>query len=150
MTLPQRAGEPIKEGTSTWSYLEKYGVKPSAGGGRSKAREIIGRVAAGTVVRKYLSLLQGVEDDVLETESARNLPPDIAEESPTYVSAEQFHGILKRHVARQKLEADDVDIGKSPQIPSRRGPGRGQRRNNAYWRSQQGNADFVRAFRQLV
>ncbi|RFU26294.1 hypothetical protein B7463_g10057, partial [Scytalidium lignicola] len=29
-----------------WTYLKKYGVKASSGGGRSSARETIGRVAA--------------------------------------------------------------------------------------------------------
>src|ERR1700761_1035650 len=28
-----------------WAYLEKYGVKASSGGGRSSARETVGRVA---------------------------------------------------------------------------------------------------------
>lgn len=39
-----------------WTYLEKYGVKASSGGGRSSARETIGRVAAGTIADKYLKL----------------------------------------------------------------------------------------------
>ncbi|KAJ3942585.1 bifunctional chorismate synthase/riboflavin reductase [NAD(P)H] aro2, partial [Colletotrichum tropicale] len=37
-----------------WTYLEKYGVKASSGGGRSSARETIARVAAGAVAEKYL------------------------------------------------------------------------------------------------
>lgn len=44
-----------------WTYLEKYGVKASSGGGRSSARETIGRVAAGAIAEKYLSLAHGVE-----------------------------------------------------------------------------------------
>ncbi|KAK0613289.1 chorismate synthase [Immersiella caudata] len=44
-----------------WTYLEKYGVKASSGGGRSSARETIGRVAAGAVAEKYLRLAYGVE-----------------------------------------------------------------------------------------
>jgi chorismate synthase len=43
-----------------YTYLEKYGVKASSGGGRSSARETIGRVAAAAVAEKYLSLL-GIE-----------------------------------------------------------------------------------------
>ncbi|KAJ4294430.1 bifunctional chorismate synthase/riboflavin reductase [NAD(P)H] aro2 [Kalmusia sp. IMI 367209] len=35
-----------------WTYLEKYGVKASSGGGRSSARETIGRVAAGAIAEK--------------------------------------------------------------------------------------------------
>jgi chorismate synthase len=44
-----------------WTYQEKYGVRASSGGGRASARETIGRVAAGAVAEKILSLLYGVE-----------------------------------------------------------------------------------------
>lgn len=44
-----------------WTYLEKYGVKASSGGGRSSARETIGRVAAGAVAEKYLADAFGME-----------------------------------------------------------------------------------------
>lgn len=44
-----------------WTYLEKYGIKASSGGGRSSARETIGRVAAGAIAEKYLTLAYGVE-----------------------------------------------------------------------------------------
>ncbi|KZT68790.1 chorismate synthase [Daedalea quercina L-15889] len=44
-----------------WTYLEKYGVKASSGGGRSSARETIGRVAAGAIAEKYLKMVYGIE-----------------------------------------------------------------------------------------
>lgn len=44
-----------------WTYLEKYGVKASSGGGRSSARETIGRVAAAAIAEKYLKVAYGVE-----------------------------------------------------------------------------------------
>ncbi|EPE34825.1 Chorismate synthase, AroC [Glarea lozoyensis ATCC 20868] len=44
-----------------WTYLEKYGVKASSGGGRSSARETIGRVAASAIAEKYLKLSHGIE-----------------------------------------------------------------------------------------
>ena len=44
-----------------YTYQEKYGVRASSGGGRSSARETIGRVAAGAIAEKYLSLAHGVE-----------------------------------------------------------------------------------------
>lgn len=44
-----------------WTYLEKYGIKASSGGGRSSARETIGRVAAGAIAEKYLRLAHGIE-----------------------------------------------------------------------------------------
>ncbi|KAJ3176178.1 bifunctional chorismate synthase/riboflavin reductase [NAD(P)H] aro2 [Geranomyces variabilis] len=44
-----------------WTYLQKYGVKASSGGGRASARETIGRVAAAGVAEKFLRLTHGVE-----------------------------------------------------------------------------------------
>ncbi|KAL8733320.1 MAG: hypothetical protein Q9166_002144 [cf. Caloplaca sp. 2 TL-2023] len=44
-----------------YTYQMKYGLKASSGGGRSSARETIGRVSAGAIAEKYLSLAHGVE-----------------------------------------------------------------------------------------
>lgn len=44
-----------------YTYQMKYGIKASSGGGRSSARETIGRVAAGAIAEKYLKLAHGVE-----------------------------------------------------------------------------------------
>ncbi|KAJ7037467.1 chorismate synthase [Mycena alexandri] len=44
-----------------YTYLEKYGVKASSGGGRSSARETVGRVAAGAIAERYLKIAYGVE-----------------------------------------------------------------------------------------
>ena len=44
-----------------YTYQEKYGIRASSGGGRSSARETIGRVAAGAIAEKYLTLAHGVE-----------------------------------------------------------------------------------------
>ncbi|KAK4142009.1 chorismate synthase [Dichotomopilus funicola] len=75
-----------------WTYLEKYGVKASSGGGRSSARETIGRVAAGAIAEKYLKLAYGVEI-VAFTSSVGNVhlfPPTpehpSASTNPAYLS----------------------------------------------------------------
>ncbi|KAJ7171749.1 chorismate synthase [Mycena crocata] len=44
-----------------FTYLEKYGVKASSGGGRSSARETVGRVAAGAIAERYLKIAHGIE-----------------------------------------------------------------------------------------
>ena len=44
-----------------FTYDEKYGIRSIAGGGRSSARETIGRVAAGAVARKLLAAVAGIE-----------------------------------------------------------------------------------------
>lgn len=43
------------------TYDAKYGVRAIAGGGRSSARETIGRVAAGAVARKILQMYNNIE-----------------------------------------------------------------------------------------
>ncbi|EKM83679.1 hypothetical protein AGABI1DRAFT_81437 [Agaricus bisporus var. burnettii JB137-S8] len=44
-----------------YTYLQKYGIKASSGGGRSSARETIGRVAAGAIAERYLKQAFGIE-----------------------------------------------------------------------------------------
>ncbi len=44
-----------------YSYQMKYGVRAASGGGRSSARETIGRVAAGAIAEKFLQQAYGVE-----------------------------------------------------------------------------------------
>jgi len=44
-----------------FTYQSKFGVRDPNGGGRSSARETIGRVAAGALAKKILSLAHGIE-----------------------------------------------------------------------------------------
>jgi chorismate synthase len=44
-----------------YTYQMKYGIRASSGGGRSSARETIGRVCAGTIAEKYLKEQFGTE-----------------------------------------------------------------------------------------
>ncbi len=44
-----------------FTYQSKYGIRASSGGGRSSARETIGRVAAGALAEKVLAKRWGVE-----------------------------------------------------------------------------------------
>ncbi|MFW5774953.1 MAG: chorismate synthase [Chitinivibrionales bacterium] len=44
-----------------YTYQMKYGIRAASGGGRSSARESIGRVAAGAIAEKYLRLAYGIE-----------------------------------------------------------------------------------------
>nr|UDO46962.1 chorismate synthase [Pandoravirus massiliensis] len=44
-----------------YTYMAKYGIKASSGGGRSSARETLMRVAAGAVAEKWLGLKYGIE-----------------------------------------------------------------------------------------
>ena len=44
-----------------YTYQMKYGIRASSGGGRSSARETIGRVAAGAIAEKFLHEDYGME-----------------------------------------------------------------------------------------
>lgn len=68
-----------------WTYLEKYGVKASSGGGRSSARETIGRVAASAIAEKYLRLAHGIEVVawVSSVGNVHHFPPSVEYPSPS-------------------------------------------------------------------
>ena len=53
--------EKFRPSHADFTYQAKYGIRDHRGGGRSSARETIGRVAAGAIARKILSLAFGVE-----------------------------------------------------------------------------------------
>ncbi|KAF2085915.1 chorismate synthase [Saccharata proteae CBS 121410] len=87
-----------------WTYLEKYGVKASSGGGRSSARETIGRVAGGAIAEKYLRLSHGVEI-VAFTSSIGNkflFPP--TPEHPTASTNPEFLALIDK-ITRETVDA---------------------------------------------
>lgn len=51
----QEIEELLRPGHANFTYLEKYGIFDSHGGGRASARETACRVAAGAIARKFLS-----------------------------------------------------------------------------------------------
>jgi chorismate synthase len=53
--------EKFRPSHADFTYQSKYGIRDHRGGGRSSARETVGRVAAGAVARKILSLAGPVE-----------------------------------------------------------------------------------------
>lgn len=62
-----------------WTYLLKYGLKASSGGGRSSARETIGRVAAGTIAEQYLKRCFGTEIIAFVSSAGRVEMPQLAD-----------------------------------------------------------------------
>jgi chorismate synthase len=67
-----------RPGHADFTFGEKYGIRDYRGGGRSSARETIGRVAAGAIAKKLL-LTQGIEiiSHVVELGGIRAEVPDI-------------------------------------------------------------------------
>jgi chorismate synthase len=53
--------EKFRPSHADYTYQAKYGHRDHRGGGRSSARETVGRVAAGAVARKILQLAGGLE-----------------------------------------------------------------------------------------
>lgn len=86
------------------TYLEKYGVKASSGGGRSSARETIGRVAAGAIAEKYLRLSHGVEivSFVSSVGNEHLVPP--TPEHPTASTNPEFLNLLET-IDRQTVDS---------------------------------------------
>ena len=63
-----------------FTYQSKYGVRASSGGGRSSARETIGRVAAGAVAETWLAERFGVEVVAWVSAVGDVAAPDLSEE----------------------------------------------------------------------
>ena len=67
-----------------YTYLMKYGVKASSGGGRASARETIGRVVAGAIAEKWLKTRFGNISIVAYVSSVGKITaPEIAAEKLT-------------------------------------------------------------------
>jgi chorismate synthase len=72
-----------------FTYQAKYGYRDHRGGGRSSARETIGRVAAGAVAKKILTIAGGVEIRAYVTRIHDiAMPPGAAEAFPTLAEVE--------------------------------------------------------------
>jgi chorismate synthase len=63
-----------------YTYQIKYGIRASSGGGRSSARETVGRVAAGAIAEKFLRESYGIEIvawvHAVGTEEAPGIDPE--------------------------------------------------------------------------
>ncbi|KAF4553301.1 Chorismate synthase [Elsinoe fawcettii] len=87
-----------------WTYLEKYGVKASSGGGRSSARETIGRVAAGAIAEKYLRQAYGVEIVAFTTAVGNEFLFPPTAEHPTPSTNPEFLSLINS-ISREKVDS---------------------------------------------
>jgi len=72
-----------------FTYQAKYGMRDHRGGGRSSARETVGRVAAGAIARKVLALAGGVEVRAFLTQVHDiAVPADALAAFPTFAEVE--------------------------------------------------------------
>ncbi|KAH9043797.1 chorismate synthase [Lactarius pseudohatsudake] len=82
-----------------YTYLQKYGLKASSGGGRSSARETIGRVAAGAIAEKYLKQAHGIEIVAFVSSVGKIHLPSTIEDSLT----PEFRTLLAK-VTREEVD----------------------------------------------
>ncbi|WVR04023.1 chorismate synthase [Kwoniella sp. DSM 27419] len=86
-----------------YTYLAKYGLKASSGGGRASARETIGRVAAGAIAEKYLKQAFGVEI-VAFVASVGKVALPFAEEEDEVLGKEYMD--LVKNVTREEVDKE--------------------------------------------
>lgn len=92
-----------------YTYQKKYGIRASSGGGRSSARETIGRVCAGAIAEKFLKETAGIEivawvSSVADIESqepdlqciSRNDVDKTIIRCPDYQAAAAMESLIKR------------------------------------------------------
>lgn len=99
-----------------FTYQTKYGVRDHRGGGRSSARETIGRVAAGAIARKLLARAAGVEIRAFVTRihniaAPENLPfPSLAEveASPVRCPDAAVAAAMVERIKAVRAEGDSV------------------------------------------
>eukprot|EP00475_Leptophrys_vorax_P036003 TRINITY_DN6010_c0_g1_i1.p1 TRINITY_DN6010_c0_g1~~TRINITY_DN6010_c0_g1_i1.p1 ORF type:complete len:411 (-),score=104.53 TRINITY_DN6010_c0_g1_i1:32-1111(-) len=102
-----------------YTYQLKYGVRSSSGGGRSSARETIGRVAAGAIAEKWLKERYGVEivawvsavgDKVASTafENRRDLSRDIIDASLVRCPDAEAESAMIQEIEACKAGKDSV------------------------------------------
>lgn len=84
--------EKYRPSHADYAYDEKYGIRAWAGGGRASARETVGRVAAGALAKKLLSLSFGVEV-IAWVEKIHHI---IAEVDPSKVTPEMVEANVVR------------------------------------------------------
>ncbi len=76
-----------------YTYQMKYGIRASSGGGRSSARETIGRVAAGAIAEKFLRERYGV---------------DIVAWVQSVGSITAAPNLIEQDITRKAVDANDV------------------------------------------
>ncbi|KAI9209682.1 chorismate synthase [Polychytrium aggregatum] len=96
-----------------FTYLEKYGIKASSGGGRSSARETIGRVAAAAVAEKFLRSAFGIEvvafvNSIGHVSMQPTVPYTDAENEPQWLSKWTEWWQFLNTVQREDVDKNEV------------------------------------------
>lgn len=102
-----------------FTYQAKYNIRASSGGGRSSARETIGRVAAGAIAEKWLKTVFGVEivawvDSIYDVSTSKNsfnpstITREQVDESPVRSPDPEATKKMKERIEEAKKENDSI------------------------------------------
>ena len=97
-----------------FTYREKFGIRMVEGGGRSSARETIGRVAAGAIAKKILKSAAGV-DIIAYIDRVQDIDAPFMEVFPTLEQVEEspvrcpHAATAKKMIARIKAARSEGD-----------------------------------------
>lgn len=101
----------FRPGHADYTYFKKFGIRDYRGGGRASARETIGRVAAGAIAKKILSL-KGIEvfGYIIQIENikAENFERDFIEENPVRTADRNAYPLMEEAILKAKKELDSV------------------------------------------
>ena len=100
-----------------YTYQMKYGIRASSGGGRSSARETIGRVAAGAIAEKFLyeqfgidivawvSAVGPIEPPAIDVETINR---DTVDKFSVRCPHEEIAGRMEKLILQLKEEGDSI------------------------------------------
>lgn len=101
----------FRPGHADYTYFKKFGIRDYRGGGRASARETIGRVAAGAVAKKILSL-KGIEvfGYIIQIENikAEKFDKTFIEENPVRTADRNAYPLMEEAILKAKKELDSV------------------------------------------
>jgi chorismate synthase len=100
-----------------YTYQMKYGVRASSGGGRSSARETIGRVAAGAIAEKFLRETYGVDIVAWVSAVGALVATDLTEATLTRAEVDQtlircpdpkVAPLMEQQIAAARADGDSI------------------------------------------
>ena len=102
----------FRPGHADFTYFKKYnGIRDYRGGGRSSARETIGRVASGAVAKKILKKL-GIDIFAYTIQignvRAENFNRDFIEENPVRTADEKAYPLMEQAIMEAKMAQDSI------------------------------------------
>src|SRR5438067_7886444 len=128
----------FRPGHADYTYLQKYGVRDTRGGGRASARETAIRVAAGAIAKKWLRERYGVQIRGYLAQLGRTSIPfeswDAVDANPFFAPNARMVAALEKQLdqlresgdscgARVNVVASGVPVGRGEPVYGRRAPG---------------------------